>query len=284
VVLILTPFVNKPKEVVFDNTYKPNFNEDSDLLIRLDSSGRVSIVNGCNLQSGSYKANDDGSIKFSSFISTRIFCLNDKDSVYINALNNSLTFKQQGNQITLFSRSGQQTLSLTPIIEIPLVSSNIANLTLTRRVFFPAGNYEPSIKNDSDLLVAFTNDAKVSILNGCNVFSSDYFAYTNGSVQFSDFAGSQKYCRNDNDYFYLNALGDAYTYTLNGNQITFRDDIGKITIVLTRSGSSPPIISTNTSKNSSTQPTTPQITTVKTQTLIPVLNPGSQSVNSPRST
>jgi hypothetical protein len=82
----------------------------------------------------------------------------------------------------------------------------------------------------------------------------------------------------------LNALGDAYTYTQNGNQITFRDDVGKISIVLTRSGSSPSIVTSNTTKNPSTQPATLQITTLKTETMTPVLNPGSQSVNSLKAT
>ena len=236
-------------------------------------------MNGCNLQSGSYKATDDGSITFSPLISTRMFCQNDKDSVYTNALNNSVTFKQQGNQVTLFSRLGQQTLSLTPFIDIPIITPPVVTPNSVKRVFFPAGNYEPSIREDSDLLLAFTNDGKVSILNGCNVFGSEYFAYSNGSIQFNDFVGTEKYCRNDNDYLYLNALGDAFTYTQNVNQITFRDDMGKITIVLTRLGSLPASVSTNPSTTPSTQPVTPQTTREQNQTATTTSNPASSSQN-----
>ncbi len=73
-VITLTPFVNSPKDVVFSNTYKTNLNDDSDLLIRFDSSNKVNIINGCNSQPGTYKASDDGSISFGVFISTRKFC------------------------------------------------------------------------------------------------------------------------------------------------------------------------------------------------------------------
>ncbi len=213
-VITLTPFVNRPKDVVFSNTYKPNLNDDSDLLIRFDSSNKVNIINGCNSQSGTYKASDDGSISFGVFISTRMFCQNDKDSVYTNALTNSATFKLQGDQITLFSRSGQQTLLLTPfvappVVTPPVISPPVVISSPSRRISFLSGNYSTDIKNDVDLLVSFANDGKASILNGCNSFNTEYFAFSNGSVLFNEFVGTFKYCRNDNDYLYLNALGDS---------------------------------------------------------------------------
>jgi hypothetical protein len=50
------PTASKPKGLKFNNTYKPNFTHDSDLLIRLDADGKAKILNGCNNLAGNYKA------------------------------------------------------------------------------------------------------------------------------------------------------------------------------------------------------------------------------------
>jgi heat shock protein HslJ len=91
----------------------------------------------------------------------------------------------------------------------PVISPPVVIPSPSRRIYFLSGNYETNIKNDADLFVSFANDGKVSILNGCNNFNTEYFAFSNGSVLFNEFGGTFKYCRNDNDYLYLNALGDS---------------------------------------------------------------------------
>ena len=83
----------KPKTVTFNNTYKPNINDDSDLLIKFDSENKVSLLNGCNLNSATYEAYDNGTIKFGLFISTLRFCPNDNDSVYTSALSGSVKYR-----------------------------------------------------------------------------------------------------------------------------------------------------------------------------------------------
>ncbi len=72
-------------------------------MIKFDENNKVSILNGCNVQSATFKAADDGSILFGPFISTKIFCQNDKDSVYTSALSNSVKYVIQGDKLILLS-------------------------------------------------------------------------------------------------------------------------------------------------------------------------------------
>jgi len=77
--------------VTFDNTYETNFNA-SDILIELTADNRVSLLNGCNVNSATYEAYDNGTIRFGMFIKTLRFCMDDQDSLYTNALSNSVAY------------------------------------------------------------------------------------------------------------------------------------------------------------------------------------------------
>lgn len=199
--IILTPYTPpkpQPNDVKFNNTYKPNLTDDNDLLIKLDQNNKITLLNGCNSQSATYKAADDGSISFTAFISTRMYCQNDKDSIYTSALTNSVKYISQGDRLVLMNASGQQTLILTPytvpvIVNPPVVTPPVVNPPVipvkVEKVSF-SGNYTASIKNDSDIVISFGISYKLSILNGCNVYNTNYTAYSNGSIIFGDFIGT----------------------------------------------------------------------------------------------
>jgi hypothetical protein len=102
-------------ELKFNSIYKPSLNDDPVLLIRLDKDGKAVIVNGCKSPVGNYKAFEDGSISFSPFAITGQFCKNDKDSVYINALMNSVRFEINADGMILYSKEGKQIMTLTPV-------------------------------------------------------------------------------------------------------------------------------------------------------------------------
>lgn len=236
--LILTPFVPKPqpKPVSFNSTYKPNLNDDSDLLIKLENSNKVSISNGCNVQSGTYEAYEDGSIKFSQFMSTRMFCPNDKDSVYTTALTSSTKYIVSGEgSILLQNSNNQQTMLLSPYVNTTKQEA--------KRVYLGVGNYTTSIKEDSDLVVSIGSE-RINLLNGCNTYGADYKAYSNGSIRVGEFIGTEKACRLDFDYLYLNALSDSSVFSESSNSIVLKDDYNQTTLILTLNS------------NSSTKPTT----------------------------
>lgn len=233
--LILTPFV--PKPVTFNSTYKPNLNDDGDLLIKLDSSNKVSIINGCNVQSGTYEAFEDGSIRFSQFMSTRMFCPNDKDSVYTTALTSSTKYTVQGEaNILLQNSNNQQTLLLSPY-----------NTTKQepKRVYLGVGNYTTNIKEDSDLVISIGSE-RINLLNGCNTYGADYKAFSNGSIRVGEFIGTEKACRLDFDYLYLNALSDSSVFSESPNSIVLKDDYNQTTLILTLNNTSTSKPTTNT--------------------------------------
>lgn len=102
----MTPVSLAPKEVKFDKTYKPNFNKNKEILIKFDLDNKVSILNGCNSHTGTYKATDDGSIEFGPMTSTKKLCENDNDGFYTKPLSQSVSFKCDGEKITLYEKTG----------------------------------------------------------------------------------------------------------------------------------------------------------------------------------
>ena len=60
--LTLYPYVEWYKEIKFSGTYKPSINDDSDLLIKLEPDGGVSMHSACNNRFGNYMAFEGGRI------------------------------------------------------------------------------------------------------------------------------------------------------------------------------------------------------------------------------
>lgn len=77
--------------MTFDNTYETNLNA-SDILIKFTPDNRVSLLNGCNANSASYEAYDNGTIRFGVFIKTLRYCVDDQDSIYTDALSRSVAY------------------------------------------------------------------------------------------------------------------------------------------------------------------------------------------------
>ena len=49
-------------------------------------------MNGCNANSASYEAYDNGTIRFGVFIKTLRYCVDDQDSIYTDALSSSVAY------------------------------------------------------------------------------------------------------------------------------------------------------------------------------------------------
>lgn len=75
--------------------------DDSDLRIKIVNNS-ISIINGCNSHSGTYKAEVNGRISFGVFASTKRFCFNDKDSVYLNSLKSSVSYSISSKRVITF--------------------------------------------------------------------------------------------------------------------------------------------------------------------------------------
>ncbi len=137
----------------------------------------MSLLNGCNLNTATYEAFDDGSIRFTQFLSTRKYCQDDKDSVYTSALASSTKYVVQNDKLTLLTSTDKETLVLTPYVAPPVV---IAPPVASKPVYF-SGNYTTDITATKQLTILFNLNSTISIMNGCNSYSSTYRAYSNGS-------------------------------------------------------------------------------------------------------
>ncbi len=189
----------------------------------------MSLLNGCNLNTATYEAYDDGSIKFTQFLSTRKLCQNDKDSVYTSALSSSAKYVIQNDKLTLFTATDKQSLVLTRYVAPPVIIAP----PISKPVYF-SGNYTTDITATKQITISFNVNSSISILNGCNSYSSTYRAFANGSFSVNEFIGTLKYCQMDNDYLYLNALADAVAFVESDNKekLTLKDDNGMTSVVL----------------------------------------------------
>lgn len=132
--------------VIFSGNYRTNIPNDSDLLIRFNSTG-ISVVNGCNSHQANYNAYSNNTIAFSPFASTRIACANDFDSLYLQALIASVSFSQSSNQIVLRNANGLVTIILTSTVVTPQPPSVKFFYSIT-----------PSFKIFEDYFVVTQND------------------------------------------------------------------------------------------------------------------------------
>lgn len=95
-------------------------------------------------------------------------------------------------------------------ITVPVVS-----VPENKQIYF-TGNFSTSIKNNTDIVISFTAE-RVNLLNGCNTYGAQYQAYSNGTINIGPFIGTKMACKNDLDYLYLNALGDAVFFSQSKN-------------------------------------------------------------------
>ena len=52
----------------------------------------MSLLNGCNANSATYEAYNNGSIRFGVFIKTLRYCVDDQDSIFTDALSSSVAY------------------------------------------------------------------------------------------------------------------------------------------------------------------------------------------------
>ena len=102
-------------------------------IISFTSLNNVLILNGCNVQLGSYSALSEGGTVFSDFLSTKLsICENDNDSLYIKSLRDTLFFNFNGSQLILRNVYQEITVVLTKMISITLIP-------------LPNGNYKTNL-------------------------------------------------------------------------------------------------------------------------------------------
>ena len=76
-------------------------------------------MNGCNSHTGTYQISANCRITFSVFASTRRFCPNDFDYIYLNSVKSSVSFNISSGTITFRNQQGSISIVLKPYINNP---------------------------------------------------------------------------------------------------------------------------------------------------------------------
>jgi heat shock protein HslJ len=221
-----------PRPASLDGTYTTNFPQNPKIRIKF-SGNQVSILNGCNTFSGQFETHSTECIKFGQLTGTKKGCANNFDSLYTTALKNSAFYSIEGNRVILKNSKRKVIIILTLVQNQP------------KEVKFD-GFYRPSLTDDKDLLVKFEPNGKVRIVNGCNDQSATYRATNDGKISFSGFQSTKKYCQDDKDSIYTDALVNSVRFESRIIAyervmiIRLLSNSGHITLELTDLGKVPP--------------------------------------------
>jgi hypothetical protein len=150
-VVPVVPIVPPPTPITLDGLYVTNIPNSPKIQVNITGS-KLFIMNGCNSQSTTYKADSSGAFSANLFISTRMACSNDYDYLYVNAFTNSTSYQKNGNQIVLSDSTNKTSIILTPYVAppIPVVPPAISILF--------NGNFTTNIQNNPNILVIFNNN------------------------------------------------------------------------------------------------------------------------------
>ena len=186
---------------------------------------------GCNTYTASYKVNGD-QIHIGSAASTMMFCsqpdgVMDQETAYLKALESANTYEISGDQLTLRTADGATAASYHAVQPTPLVGTQ---WQLTAYNNGKGGVV--STVSGSQVTALFSEDGKLTGSAGCNTYTAAYKA-TGDKIQISQAASTLMMCAEpqgvmEQETAYLQAIGKAATYQIEGDQLTLRGPMERL--------------------------------------------------------
>jgi heat shock protein HslJ len=193
------------------------------------NDGQITGSAGCNHYFASYEVKGSA-ITIGPAGSTVMYCSDpgemDQESAYLTLLGQAATIVADGDRLTLADAKGIPILTFTKTV--PPAPEPLAGTNWTLESFHTADSVS-SVIAGTTINAVFGEDGKVSGSAGCN----RYFATYNmtGSSLSTGTAGSTKmYCgmpgvmAQENKYLAL--LGNVKTFTIEGRQLSLKDEKG----------------------------------------------------------
>ena len=184
---------------------------------------------GCNTYTASYKVNGN-QIQIGSAASTMMFCsepdgVMDQETAYLKALESANTYEIIGDQLTLRTADGATAAMYQAVQPTPLVGTQ---WQLTAYNNGKGGVV--STVSGSQVTALFSEDGKLTGSAGCNNYTAAYKA-TGDQIQISQAASTLMMCAEpqgvmEQETAYLQAIGKAATYQIEGDQLTLRGSDG----------------------------------------------------------
>jgi hypothetical protein len=90
----------------------------------------------------------------------------------------------------------------------------------------PVGEYYTNLPANPRATIRITEN-DVTLLNGCNLLSSDYMAYDNGTINFGRFFETSNDCPDNSDQVFADAFSNSFIYIIEGQEIAFLNQEGE---------------------------------------------------------
>lgn len=197
----------------------------------------ISGTDGCNSYSTSYTANGREFSVNKSIAATMMACpepIMQQASAYITALTQAVTYKTDGNQLTLLDASGKVLATLMR------QSSDLGGTSWIGTGYNNGKQALVSVVIGSKLTADFSIDGKLGGSAGCNNYTATY-EVSGKNLKIGKAASTRKWCSDpdgvmEQEMQFLKALETAAAYRLDGNQLKLRSDDGALLVTFVRAG------------------------------------------------
>jgi heat shock protein HslJ len=195
------------------------------------AAGQVSGTNGCNGYSGPYVASGS-TLTVGPLASTLMACgpvQSTIESAFMSAFQDAGSYTATNTELTIYDRSGAQTLVFAPEAAISLVGTpwNVVSYNNGREATV-------SLVADSTITLQFAAEGNLTGNASCNEYNGSYT--TEGdAVSVGPLATTRMACQSDElnaqEAQYLAALQSAATYDITDGTLTIRDAGGASQVI-----------------------------------------------------
>jgi heat shock protein HslJ len=193
------------------------------------TEGKIGGSAGCNHYFASYESKGAG-ITIGQAGSTEMFCTTpgvmEQESTFLTLLGRSKTISTGGDHLTLSDDHGVAILTFVKTVppkEQTLVGTNWSLES------FHTGDAVSSVMAGTTITAVFNKDGTITGSAGCNQYFASY-TVTGTSLQVSQVGSTKMYCTTEGvmqqEGTYLTLIGQAKTFTTNGDRLTLADEKG----------------------------------------------------------
>jgi heat shock protein HslJ len=195
--------------------------------------GKMTGTDGCNRYHTSYTLNADQLSINKNIATTMMACpepTTQQASAYIKALTETVSYKIEGQQLTLLNASGKTLASFT---------KQSADLGGTSWLVTSSNNGKQAVVSiliDSTLTANFSTDGKLSGSAGCNNYTAHY-EVSGKNIKIGSVASTRKMCAKPDgvmqqEAWFLQALVTVASYQFESNHLELRTADNALAVML----------------------------------------------------
>lgn len=207
---------------------------DTPVTLNFDADGLYG-TDGCNQYRGSYQVNGDRITINDSIASTMMACpepIMQQATAYYEALKLAVNFKIADQQLTLLNSKGEV------VATFAAQNRALSGTTWTVTGYNNGKQAVVSVLSGSTLTIIFGEDGRLSGSAGCNTYMTSY-EVSDQSLRIGQIASTRMLCNEpegvmEQETQFLEALGTAATYRIDGERLELRTSDGALAVTATR--------------------------------------------------